>query len=215
MPTTELPKDESNYGKVTIAPPEGEEDNMPSKFINYGELGKEDKEESSESLEKTLGLPFEAPTLDVNKIKETAKDIAPKPTPGGADLDSLLNLGNPTASKPANQFITPAEKIVKTDSTDETTEKNSDYFKLPDFTSNGESSIGNGLNNSVFMAQMGVTEESTEEDKGPYTIEQGIGKIKELVDKLKEHGVPINANEMNFEKSYQIIIKIDKTGQEE
>ncbi len=214
-PTTELPKDESNYGKVTIAPPEGEEDNMPSKFINYGELGKEDKEETSESLEKTLGLPFEAPAVDLNKIKETAKDIAPQPTPGGADLDSLLNLGNPTASKPTNQFITPAEKIVKTDPEDETNEKNSDYFKLPEFTNNGVSSIENGMNNSIFMAQMGMVDGSAEEDKGPYTIEQGIEKIKELLDKLKEHGVPVNANEMNFEKSYQIIIKIDKTGQEE
>jgi hypothetical protein len=151
----------------------------------------------------------------LNKIKETAKDIAPKPTPGGADLDSLLNLGNPTAAKPANQFITPAEKIVKTDPGEEIVEKNSDYFKLPDFTNNSESSIGNGMNSSIFMAQMGVTDGSTEDDKGPYTIEQGIEKIKELVAKLKEHGVPVNANEMDFEKSYQIIIKIDKTGQEE
>ena len=215
-PTAELPKDESNYGKVTIAPPEGEENNMNNKFINYGEIGKEEREEEQpESLEKTLGLPFEAPSVDMNKIRETATDIAPKPSPGGADLDSLLNLGNPTAAKPTNQFITPAEKIVKTDPGEDLAEKNSDYFKLPDFTNNGESSIGNGMNNSVFMAQMGVTDASNEEDKGPYTIEQSIEKIKELIEKLKEHGISVNANEMDFEKSYQIIIKIDKTEEEE
>ena len=43
LPTAELPKDTSDFGKVTIDPPEGEE--MPvSKFINYGEIDKEDDE---------------------------------------------------------------------------------------------------------------------------------------------------------------------------
>lgn len=211
-PTAELPKDESNYGKVTIAPPEGEENNMNNKFINYGELDNKDNNED-ESLEETLGLPFAPPSVDVNKVKETATDIAPKPVAGNADLDSLLNLGNPTSSKPSNQFITPAEKIVKTDTIEDKEEKSSDYFQLPDFSNNGESSIGNGMNNSVFMAQMDAT--AATEDKGPYTIEQGIEKIKELIDQLKEHGITVNSNEMDFEKSYQIIIKIDKTDSKE
>ena len=43
-----------------------------------------------------------------------------------------------------------------------------------------------------------------------YTIEQATEKIRELVNDLKEHGVNINTDEMNFEKSYQIIIKLYK-----
>ena len=48
IPTADLPADEDNYGKVTIAPPEGETiGDLPTsnKFINYGEIEKEDEEE--------------------------------------------------------------------------------------------------------------------------------------------------------------------------
>ena len=34
--------------------------------------------------------------------------------------------------------------------------------------------------------------------------------IKELVEDLKAHGIELKTDEMNFEKSYQIIIKLAK-----
>ena len=34
--------------------------------------------------------------------------------------------------------------------------------------------------------------------------------LNDLVEDLKQHGVNIHTDEMNFPKSYQIIIKIDK-----
>ena len=44
-----------------------------------------------------------------------------------------------------------------------------------------------------------------------YTLEEATDKIRDLVEDLKEHGINITTDEMDFEKSYQIIIKIDKT----
>ena len=43
-----------------------------------------------------------------------------------------------------------------------------------------------------------------------YSIDDAVKKVKELVADLKEHGIAIHADEMDFEKSFQVIIKIDK-----
>ena len=43
-----------------------------------------------------------------------------------------------------------------------------------------------------------------------YTIEEATEKVRNLVKDLKDHGINIDTDEMNFEKSYQIIIKIYK-----
>ena len=106
LPTAELPKDTSDFGKVTIAPPEGEE--MPvSKFINYGEIEKEDDEEDGGN---TLDLPTSIPSIDINEIKSNSTDL--NTNTSGADLDSLLNISGPSSSPMPDNFITPAEKIV-------------------------------------------------------------------------------------------------------
>ena len=43
-----------------------------------------------------------------------------------------------------------------------------------------------------------------------YTIDEATDKIRKLVEDLKSHGIKINSDEMNFGKTYQIILKIDK-----
>ena len=214
-PTTDLPEDKSNYGKVTIAPPEGEEDSMSNKFINYGEIGKEE----DDRIPDTFNLNPAMTTVDVKKERETTTNVNTKKG-GAADLDSLLNLGNPTSSKPSNQFITPAEKIVKTDPGEEIIERNSDYFKMPDIPSmNKQSTIINSMDNSMFLSNPDGRESSREIEpvdpteslsSGPYTVEDATHKIRKLIEDLKEHGINVTTNEMNFEKSYQVIIKIEK-----
>lgn len=211
IPTAELPKDESEYGKVTIAPPEGD-DEMPTsnKFINYGEIGKEDQEDEDEDDAK-LDIPSTVTSPDVDDIKANTEDI-PTNDNGNAALDNLLNLGNPTSATPTEEFITPAEKIVKTDAEEdeEEIENNSDYFKLPD-TMITAPVVNNSEAQSNIDLFMNPTEEKKEETKENYTLEEATTKIKELVDDLNNHGIKIKSDEMNFEKSYQVIIKIDKT----
>ena len=184
IPTAEVQEDQSNYGKVTIAPPT--EGDMPNKdIINYGEI---DKEEETQPMP----IPESVTSVDVNEVKENSNDI--KPENSGNALDSLLNLGNPTSSIPANEFITPAEKIVKTDSIDDEEEKTSDYFNTSDLSS---IELPPSIINPV--------------EEGNYTVEDASKKIKDLVEDLKAHGIKVTADEMDFEKSYQMIIKIDKT----
>ncbi len=190
IPTAELPQDESNFGKVTIAPPEGEE--MPTgKFINYGEIGKEKDEEST-----IQNIPNSITSIDVNTLRNNANDI--NSGNNGSSLDNLLNIGGQSS------FITPAEQIVKTDTFDKEN-KSKDYFSTADLSALNipqETSNIVPINNGMIPIS-NVAEEN-------YTIEQATEKIRELVKDLKEHGVNINTDEMNFEKSYQIIIKLYK-----
>ena len=190
IPTAELPQDESNFGKVTIAPPEGEE--MPTgKFINYGEIGKEKDEEPT-----IQNIPNSITSIDVNTLRNNTNDI--NSGNNGSSLDNLLNIGGQSS------FITPAEQIVKTDTFDKEN-KSKDYFSTADLSALNipqETSNIVPINNGMIPTS-NVAEEN-------YTIEEATEKIRELVNDLKEHGVNINTDEMNFEKSYQIIIKLYK-----
>ena len=70
MPTADLPEDTSNYGKVRIAPPEGEE--MPtSKFINYGEIEADEEDDGGSSLD----MPNSISSIDINQVKANSSDI--------------------------------------------------------------------------------------------------------------------------------------------
>ena len=242
IPTAELPEDTSNYGKVTIAPPTEGGDDDSSKFINYGELNKDDDDDDDDEGGSSFAMPPAVTSIDIDKAKEAAQDI--NTNNGGADLDSLLNLGNPTSPTPTNQFITPAEKIVKTDPGEDFSEKSSDYFKMPEELSgidNSDSIINPMDNNMMFVsdsepekpsipivgsmfddpetheaASSDMFSEPIDTPPAPVstgmTVEEASDKIRDLVNELKINGINIKTDEMNFEKSYQIIIKIDKTG---
>ncbi len=217
IPTAELPEDNSNYGKVTIAPPDGED--MPmGKFINYGEIGKD--EEDEEEDEKNLDIPSSVTSIDINSVKENTSDI--NTDTGGAALDSLLNLGNPTSSVPSTDFITPAEKIVKTDPVDDVINQSSDYFQTSDLSSielpssivnpmDTVNPMDNNLINPIQEDKRFEINSSIGSNSDKYTIEEATSKIRELVKDLESHGITVGTDEMDFEKSYQIIIKIDKT----
>ena len=46
-----------------------------------------------------------------------------------------------------------------------------------------------------------------------FTVQKSIDMVRSLVDELNRHGVKAEIDEMNFAKSYQIIIKLDKTAE--
>ena len=189
MPTVEMPVDNSNYGKVTIAPPEGEE---KPKFINYGEIGKEEDESNDDLDIINSSTPL---NVDLDELKATASDI--KPPSGSSDLDSFLNIGNYSNDNNNSEFLTPAEKIVKTDplAEDQTT---SDYFQTPD------------LSNVELPTPVIVNETPEVSTPKQYTLDESVTKIKEVVEDIKAHGINIELDEMNFDKNLQMIIKIDK-----
>ena len=198
MPTSDMSEEKSTYGEIKIVPPIGEEAPMEPKFINYGEIEIEEEGEG-EPLEFNNNQTF----IDINDIKDNAIDINKAPTSENnttADLDSLLNLQNMT-SGPANgfipgenKFLNPAEEIVKNDELEASNEnKQDDYFKTADFIPTVNSNIPE------------TTIASTN-----YNSSEAIENIRTLIKEMKEKGLSIEANELDFEKSYQVIIKLDK-----
>ena len=93
----------------------------------------------------------------------------------------------------------------------------SDYFKLPDMENiEKASSIINPMDNNIFLSSPTINKEeekpkATGEDREEiFTIETASKKITELTEEIKKHGIDISSNVMDFEKSIQIIIKIEK-----
>lgn len=189
-PTVEQDTD-SDYGKIVIAPPEGEEEQYQNKFINYGEIGKEEEE-----IKPDETLPPPTMNIDINEVKKNTEDINTD-TNVGTSLDRLLNIGS-TPNTKEEEYITPAEKIVKGEEFEDEPQT-SDYFKMPEqFASLDINSSLNPINNPTIV------------EKDIYTVDEAIEELKKTIDKLKEKGIKIDTNEMNFDKSYQMIIKIDK-----
>jgi len=49
-----------------------------------------------------------------------------------------------------------------------------------------------------------------EEQKIKYNLNEAIDLIREAIKKVENSGMKIDAEEMNLDKNYQIVIKIDK-----
>ena len=111
VPTAEIEDEISNYGKVTIAPPEGEAMPETGKFLNFDQ--KEEPEESSNSI--------------IPSIEPENQDI-PKPQDGAA-LDNLLNINFSPVEEP---ITAPSENVIESDNS---LEESSDYFQSPDLPS--------------------------------------------------------------------------------
>ena len=259
MPTADLPEDTSDYGKIRIAPPDGEntEEHTP-RFINYGEINDDDDDQDDNPVggfnpNSNQQIP------NINDIKANAMDINAPAAKPSADLDSLLNLSAapiPTTTNPEHEnfrFITPAEEIVKTDENKVNQVKNEDYFKTPDLipvdlpsevqtkntnTVSLDEIEGNPLlsltksnvntdsrrekpnqamktNSNLNTALFGEVKrpEVNSKKNEQFTVQKSIDMVRNLVEELNRHGVKADIDEMNFAKSYQIIIKLDKTAE--
>ena len=204
--SVDLPTSESEkYGEVKIVPPMN--DQSENKFINYGEIDKEEVEEPKD----TYFNKVEVQPLNVSTIKENAMDIKAKTSEPAADLDSLLNIQNVRpaqgasfVTKAKDQYLTPAEAIVKGEQHEE---EQKDYFKIPNMGATGVSLDSNPAASapvSILNIPAPVQEKTT------YTIDDVTNKIREVVKDLESHGVKVTFDEMNFDTAYQVIIKVDK-----
>ena len=121
------------------------------------------------------------------ELKEEPKQISTS-----NDLDSLLNIKSTNSAPSSEKFLSDADKYIKTEGFVNKTEKAADYFQKPDFASLSIPEIPKNIN---------------------YTLEEAADKIRELVEDLREHGINIQKDEMNFEKTFQVILKINKNEQ--
>ena len=190
---TEIKEEVDNYGKVTIVPPtENENTENASKFATEPTIS--DEEESN----TTLSSPT---TVNVEEIKKNATNINPVPAAGAA-LDNLLNINTtkPVVEQPSNGGFELSTTSTFQIPTEEKEEEN--FKEIPSIVIPNTSSIQAEPNQDT-SPEIAVTNET-------YTIEMATSKIKELIEELKGHGISVTADEMNFPKSYQVIIKIDK-----
>ena len=227
-PTNTINTEQSNYGKVTIAPPIGEE--MPNhnmekidNIINYGEIDK-DKLEQQNNINTRTDYYTKATVnpIDVKSMQENAIDINPPSSEPVADLDNLLNITSPI--KPNNYSVPPyqsnkvplshSENMLPKAMKEPTTQSETDYFGTSDIRSIElpHVQIDASLNSkdSIPSAYQNMVLNISEPAENPNTSQNAISKIKELISNLELQGVKVSMDEMDFGKTYQIIIKIDK-----
>ena len=218
VPTADIEEQADDYGKVVVAPPEGEETDTP-KFINFGEI--DDDEETAEETEIAKEKSEETTTVaDIEEIKSNSLDINNnKKSTSGSDLDSLLNIdATPSKEVEPSKFLTPAESIVKTDELKKE-EAPEDYFKTPDLINidlPSEVQTQETENVSIKDLEKDQQKKPKKEKEietnpvGGYTINEAVEDARGLVNHINQHGIKADMEEMNFNKSYQIIIKLEK-----
>ena len=202
-PTTEIKNIDADYGKIKIINSDGEP--TGEDIINYADVDKEEQEPE----EKELMNPVEP--VDVEKIKEQSQDIRI----GFGDnspssLDGLLNIQNPNAQKEETKesYITAGEAIVKNEEEDSDDKNVEDYFKNTDLINiNLPSEISSDANSNTSVGEAIKSSEQQGENLTPVEAKQ---EVKKLVEKLQEKGLKISVDEMDFEKNYQLIVKIEK-----
>lgn len=224
MPTTEMPQENSDYGKVTIAPPIGGKiPNMENidNIVNYGEIDKDKLEQQNNSNTRTdYYTTTSVSPVDVQTIQANAFDIGPSRTEPVADLDNLLNINNQI--RPNNYFANQ-QKEEKYATKSEFSSNNDgmfqnreteEYFKVPDLKDTELPQIKIPVENSSITTSAATSENgvlSIQNTSSPVIDSTlAINKLKELVRELESQGIKIAIDEMDFGKTYQAIIKIDK-----
>ena len=205
--TVELQNPNDGYGEIKIIPPEGEENNPAiPKFLNYGEIKDEEEEEDEESKNNFFNS---IEPIDLNSMKQNTQDINKNQSSSSTSLDSLLNLQANT-NNTSNNYLTPSEAIEKTH-VGESDDKVEDYFKssnLPNISLPDEVRTTNSSDTSLKDVIDDMNKKELENQ--PLTLDRAKEKIKEFINELKDSNLNIKTDEMDFEKSYQMIIKIEK-----
>ena len=195
VPTvSEIEEETSNYGKVVIAPPteneKKEEETITNKFINYGE---EENNNSTLSLNdmNIQNAGTQANTMQTNPLNtmnQVVENRNPEPM-----MNNMMGMNMPIGgNEPPQKEAFDLSELPSIKMPGANQEIISDRKEaIPDITP------GNPLPTIVTT-------------QGNYTVDQAMQKLRDLIEDLKLHGVSVNADEMNFPKSYQVIIKIDK-----
>ena len=207
----------SNNNEPELLAEEKQEEKDKPKFINFGEITDESENDSSLDREINFNEPTENTSVNIDDIKSKATDIfTPQAkNPGGTDLDSLLQLGNmkpiPTPEKDDTEFkfFSPAEEAIKESETP-TEAKTEDYFKAPELIPvDLPSQIQTNNINSVNLSDINQTKNNNIE-KTDSNISKAIDKIRKTIEEIEQLGFKVEKDEMALEKSYQVIIKIEK-----
>ncbi len=179
--------------------PSSKIDSQP-KFINYGEIDPDEDEEDSSPEKSFPFAPSSAGTpIDINALKSSTKDIN-EPEKKIADLDSLLNITPDSIPKQDD-----LSKMKQNENS--TSAKNLEPFsKRERFAPEGINSFfGNTPENNLISST-----NTKEEQARKISIKEAINMVRDNIKDLQQHGIEVDIDEINFENSYQIVIKINK-----
>lgn len=225
--------------KEEETPPEPAlEDNSDNnqKFINFGEINDDDDDDEGEepllsnnisfgnAPETTSSNPSPNP-ISLEAMKENTSSVLPPPeSNSNANLDSLLQINNPIIQNNNNsdgndfKFFSSAQEAIN-ESEKEDTKTTEDYFKAPDLINvdiPGEvvtppNNVSLSQANYDLMNQGAPMQTIQFGDNGDNNkVQNSIDSLKDMIKQIEGNGVKIEYDEMNLEKSYQMIIKIEK-----
>lgn len=180
------------------------------KFINFGEISKEDDTDSlDESNDNT--------SIDIDKLKEEANDINSNLSSENEGLDSLLKIGDPIDTDNSDdkdtsefKFFSPAREAIKESEKTVSNDKTEDYFKAPDLVSvNLPDSVQTNNVNGISLSNedLKLTPDRTREEN---PMNSAIEIIRKSLSQIENMGIKVEKDEMSLENSYQIVIKLEK-----
>ena len=213
-PTSVINEEKSNYGKVTIAPPIGAE--MPNienidNIVNYGEIDKDRLEQQNNTNTRTdYYTTTTIEPVDIKSIQANAVDIKPETSEPMADLDNLLNINGPIRPTDSTlESYQASNNLAEKEDISETR----DYFKSSNPMNKSFEQINSQeINNfsSSAISQTPTVSVAIPEINNAINPNVAINKIRSLTTQLESEGIKISIDEMDFGKTYQIIIKINK-----
>lgn len=187
-----------------------EDESGQPRFINFGEISKEDDTDSlDESNDNT--------SIDIDKLKEEANDINSNLSSENEGLDSLLKIGDPIDTDNSDdkdtsefKFFSPAREAIKESEKTVSNDKTEDYFKAPDLVSvNLPDSVQTNNVNGISLSNedLKLTPDRTREEN---PMNSAIEIIRNSLSQIENMGIKVEKDEMSLENSYQIVIKLEK-----
>ncbi len=187
-----------------------EDESGQPRFINFGEISKEDDTDSLDEANDNT-------SIDIDKLKEEANDINSNLSSENEGLDSLLKIGDPIDTDNSDdkdtsefKFFSPAREAIKESEKTVSNDKTEDYFKAPDLVSvNLPDSVQTNNVNGISLSNedLKLTPDRTREEN---PMNSAIEIIRKSLSQIEDMGIKVEKDEMSLENSYQIVIKLEK-----
>lgn len=187
-----------------------EDESGQPRFINFGEISKEDDTDSFDEANDNT-------SIDIDKLKEEANDINSNLSSENEGLDSLLKIGDPIDTDNSDdkdtsefKFFSPAREAIKESEKTVSNDKTEDYFKAPDLVSvNLPDSVQTTNVNGISLSNedLKLTPDRTREEN---PMNSAIEIIRNSLSQIENMGIKVEKDEMSLENSYQIVIKLEK-----
>ena len=158
--------------------------------------------------------------IDNKKLNDEDINLTKKPNQQSQDSHDENDIFNEINKEEKEEIqISKEEESTSEEQKQEEENENDDYEIVEDKKINDDDlsqlqdlGIENSYDTEDTLDIMDINEEEQEEteNKEEKSTKEIVDKIKDLVEELKTDGKDINIEEFDFEKMYQIIIKIDK-----